>query len=162
MCVAPETVTTSDAEAERAGDPIVDAAILRGDRIELPAVLGAEKSRAEENGEGERDLELARSGTVQSDAPAQRRPRRPLDAQQHPMRGRFEGDAGQRGPRLSPSEHRAQQSHAASSTIQATGSSNEEPAWAVLSGADDVSVGPGRALNPEATGSLSSPAVPIR
>ena len=112
----------SDAEPQRAGDPVPDAAILGGHRIELPAAFGAEKSRADENSDGEGDLELARRGAVQSDWPAQRRLRRTLAAQHHPVRRGFEGDAGQPRPgRLSPSEHRAQQSHAASSANQATG-----------------------------------------
>ena len=116
-----------DAKADRPGEPIAGMARLLHDPVELAASLGAQKRRAEENEERQRDIEPVRRGTVQPNAPAQRRPRRPFGAQQHLMRGRFGRNRAQRrSRRLSPSEHFAQPSHDPSSTIREPGISNEK------------------------------------
>ena len=112
-----------DAQAHSASEEIADAAVSRRKAVEMPAPLGAQKRRARKHGERHGDLELPRSGTVKPKAPRRRRALGPLAAQQHLMRRRFESGSGQRGPRhLTPSEHSAQTSHDASSTIQAPGS----------------------------------------
>ena len=116
-----------DAKPDRPREPISGVARLRHDPVELTALLGAQKRRAEENEERQHDIEPVRRGTVQPNAPSERSLRRSLGAQQHFGRRRFRRDRGQRRPRrLSPSEDGSQPLHDPPSAIWARGLSSEK------------------------------------
>ena len=101
-----------DAKAEGARGPVASVARLAGDPVELAALLGADKRRAQKDEQRQRDIDLQRRGAVQANAPAERRPRRPLGAQQHLGPTGFERSGGQpRQSRPFPSEYSAQLSH---------------------------------------------------